>query len=99
MMNGRWLSPANVAEADELEFRYRSLLAAQRILDEQEAASPATTRFQSERLRRLRLYIQNSIAAVERQMETLGLSLSGSEGAENLGPGYRESMSSNVSNR
>lgn len=98
MMNGRWLSPANVAEAEELEFRYRSLLAAQRILNEQESTSPATTRFQVERLRRLRLYIQNSIAAVERQMESLGLSFPGSEGAESLGPGFRESMNSNVTN-
>ena len=99
MMDGRWPSPAHTAEAEDLEFRYRSLLAAQQILNEQEAACPATTKFQIERLRRLRLYIQNSIAAVERQMENLGISFSGSEGPECMGSSFREAMNSNVPNR
>lgn len=74
-MNGRWSTASHAAETEELEFRYRSLLAARRILDEQEETSPGNTRLQTQRLRRLRLYIQNSIAALESRMQQLGLTL------------------------
>ena len=74
-MNGRWSAVRHAAEAEELEFRYRSLLAARRILDEQDDSSLKNTRLRSQRLRRLRLYVQNSIAALESRMEQLGLTL------------------------
>lgn len=74
-MNGRWSPAKHAAEAEDLEFRYRSLLAARRILDDQEESPLGNTRLRNERLRRLRLYVESSIAALEQRMETLGLSL------------------------
>lgn len=73
MMNGRGPAAGAVAEVQDLEFRYRSLLAAQRILDEQAAPSSAGSGLHRERLRRLCHYIRNAIAAVEHRLDELGV--------------------------
>lgn len=73
MMHGRWSNGGVVVEVEELEFRYRSLLAAQRILDEKVEPSSGSGALRTKRLKSLRRYIEHSISVVERQMAQLGL--------------------------
>ena len=64
---------APVTEAEELEFRYRSLVAAERILERQSQPGGGSAALRTDRLRHLRQYIRKAIATVERQMKELGI--------------------------
>lgn len=62
-----------VTQAEELESRYRSLVAAELILERQRQPGGGSAALRADRLRHLRLYIRNAIAAVERQMKEQGI--------------------------
>lgn len=62
-----------LTEAEELAFRYRSLVAAERILERQGQPGGGSATLRADRLRHLRQYIRNAIATVECQMKDLGL--------------------------
>ena len=64
------------SETEELTFRYRTLVSAQRILDAElcSVVHPAhRDDLYVQRLRRLKVYLRNSITALERRMEALGI--------------------------
>ncbi len=64
---------ASRKERDDLVFRHRSLVAAREILEQQyerAASRPKKDQLTIERLRRLRAYVINAIAAIERAMDT-----------------------------
>lgn len=71
------MTPSMATEAEDLAFRYRTLLAARRILDAEFrlATHPRRDELYVERLRRLRTYLRNSIASIERRMVSLGMEL------------------------
>lgn len=64
------------SEAEELAFRYRTLVSAQRILDAELGSVVHPSHRDDlyvQRLRRLKTYLRNSIIALERRMEALGI--------------------------
>ncbi|MDX9860009.1 MAG: hypothetical protein RBS99_03740 [Rhodospirillales bacterium] len=66
------------SEAEELAFRYRTLVSAQRILDAElgSVLHPSNRDdLYVQRLRRLKTYLRNSIIALERRMEALGIAM------------------------
>ncbi len=65
-------------EAEDLAFRHRTLVSARRILDAElqlTARPPQRDDLYVQRLRRLRTYLRNSIADLERRMQALGLAI------------------------
>ena len=69
-------------EAEDLVFRHRTLISARRILDEElrSTARPAQRDdLYVQRLRRLRIYLRNSIVDLERRMQTLGVAIMGDD--------------------
>jgi hypothetical protein len=67
MASGR-TKTSGLQQTEDLEFQYRMLISAQRILEEQFETTRAQNTLQAERLRRLRSYIKSALAAVEGRM-------------------------------
>lgn len=65
-------------EAEDLVFRHRTLVSARRILDAELRLTARPLQRDDlyvQRLRRLRIYLRNSIADLERRMQALGVAI------------------------
>ncbi|MBE0532873.1 MAG: hypothetical protein IH626_18785 [Rhodospirillales bacterium] len=72
------------SEAEDLVFRHRTLISAQRILEaELHVALGPLHRddLTVQRLRRLKVYLRNSIVALEKRMEAVGVAITDDTGS------------------